>query len=75
MKRIYFYPYDGYLGEKDTFFDDNFKLIDYWDCNDASYRPEYMDSLFRQLGIEVAPLPKNKSKKACKSLENYMCRH
>jgi len=71
MRKIYSkYFCDDDLGEADAFFDvveGKLKLITAWSANDASYREEYMSSLFTYLGIEIADLPK-KFDKAAKEL-------
>lgn len=39
--------------EMDFFFDEDGKLLSYWQLNDAQYRHEYMGPLFKSLGITV----------------------
>ena len=41
------------FGEQDFFFDAKGKLLDQWDKNDAQWRGEYMQPLFKQLGYQV----------------------
>lgn len=52
MKTIYHVNVEVF-GEQDFFFDDDGKLIHWWDRNDADYRNEYMDPLMKELGIKV----------------------
>ncbi len=40
-------------GEMDFFFDAKGKMLTWWDLNDANYRDEYMNDLFKKLGYEV----------------------
>ena len=62
MKTIYYTYIDDF--ECDAFFEINermsgtrLSLIHFWHCNDASYRDEYMGTLFEHCGIEVKTLP------------------
>jgi hypothetical protein len=50
MKPLYWiFLEDEYEG----MFDDKGKLLDYWHCNDASWRVEYFNGLMAKLGYEV----------------------
>lgn len=69
MKEIYHYAYEGDCGEIDAFFDEKLKLIEYWFCNDAHYRNEYMNPLLEKLGIKVWDLPSGKWNKADKIIK------
>lgn len=44
-----------YVGvcEAEFFFDSKGKLLQYWSENDASFRYEYMNPLFKALGIDM----------------------
>lgn len=61
MKKIYFVDSDGSftdneferLGECQIFFDEKGDIIAAWVCNDANYRPEYMNCLLWALGYQV----------------------
>lgn len=71
-KIVYTYYYDGDAGEIDAFFNEKFKLLEYWSCNDALWRTEYMNPLLETLGIEVKPLPEKQWDKADKAIEDYI---
>lgn len=79
MKTIYYLYTEGQtvdeLGETDGFFErvnGKLKLLACWDCNDASWRGEYMKPLFSQLGITVKELKgKPEIAKAEKLLAEY----
>lgn len=75
MRKIWvWYACDDELGESDAFYeevDGKLKLITAWSNNDASYRDEYMNSLFKYLGIEVMDLPKKHEKQAKKLLKDF----
>ncbi len=43
--------------EVEGFFDENGKLLDYWYCNDADWRGEYFNPVFRKLGIDIKGPP------------------
>ena len=48
------------IGEADAFFEivnGKLKLITTWDCNDALWREEYMDSLLAYAGVRIKSLP------------------
>lgn len=54
-------------GECDAFFlleGKKLRLIWWFNNNDADYREEYMDGLFKKLGVEMLPLPKKYRKQA-----------
>jgi len=74
MRTIYVeYFCDEDLGDADAFYEvqadvGSLTLITAWSNNDASYRDEYMSSLFKYLGVEVKPLPKKYKKEAKKLL-------
>lgn len=60
MRKIYF-KYFCDEGEADAFYEvvnGQLKLIASWSNNDASYRDEYMHSLFSYLGVDIQRLPK-----------------
>lgn len=40
-------------GEHDVFYDEEGRIIDYWHCNDASWRGEYFSGLMAYMGYEV----------------------
>jgi hypothetical protein len=51
---------DDNLGEADGFFEINDGKLQYvtsWDCNDASWRGEYMRGLLKHVGVDVQTLP------------------
>jgi len=55
-----FFCGEGNLGEMDAFFaleGTELKYIDGWDCNDASWRAEYMEGLLKWAGVKVETLP------------------
>ena len=52
MKTINYVCTDRF-GEFDLFFDEKGACLGAWCCNDAMYRPEYMNGLFRRLGFNV----------------------
>ena len=74
MRTIYSHGFcDDDLGEADAFYDvveGDLKLITAWSNNDAMFRPEYMESLFTYIGVEMKPLPKKFHKKAKELLRN-----
>lgn len=57
------------LGEMDAFFDINFKLVNSWSTNDASWRREYMSPLFAALGVTVRELPEDQYEQAVQQLK------
>jgi hypothetical protein len=67
MKIIYFAFIES--PEVEGFFDDNLKLIDFWHCNDASWRSEYFNPAFKKLGINIEHLTGDKLKKCQKQLK------
>jgi len=71
-KIIYTYYYDGDAGEMDAFFNEKFKLLEYWSCDDANWRSEYMNPLLETLGIEVKHLPEKQFAKADKAIEDHI---
>jgi hypothetical protein len=52
MKKIY-HAFCEIFGEQDFFFNEDFKLIHWWDKNDATWREEYMNPLMEKLGIKI----------------------
>jgi len=71
-KIVYTYYYDGDAGEMNAFFDEKFKLLEYWSCDDANWRSEYMNPLLEILGIVVKHLPEKQWDKADKMLEDHI---
>ena len=60
MKKLYHTEWFDF----NFFFDEDFKLIHQWSCNDAQYRHEYMSPLFEKLGYEMKFIdPENKKVK------------
>ena len=55
--------------EMEGFFDENGKLLDYWYCNDACWRDEYFNGVFKKLGIDIKPIPAKLKKMASRELE------
>ena len=51
MKTIYHVFIDD--SEAEGFFDEKGKLLDYWYLNDADWRSEYFNPVFKKLGIEI----------------------
>jgi hypothetical protein len=66
--KICYYAFFEDLGEVDAFFDEKLDLISWWDCNDANFRPEYMNSLFSHFGVKMLPMPNKLRSKALKVL-------
>lgn len=75
MRKIFHYGIcDDDIGEADAFFEvvnGTLTLLAAWACNDAMYRGEYMDSLFKAVGVEVTGLPKTHTKKATKIAKEF----
>ena len=75
MREIYSHFFcDDDLGEADAFYDivdGELKLITAWSANDASFRPEYMESLFDYLGVKIVDLPKKHVKKAKALMKDF----
>lgn len=75
MRTIYVkYFCDNDIGEADAFFDvsglkKELVLITAWSTNDASYRDEYMSSLFEYLGVKIKPLPAKYDKQALSKIK------
>ena len=56
MKKIYYVYDEGdceMYGETEGFFDEKGTLLQWWCCNDANWRSEYMDPLLEALGFNV----------------------
>lgn len=56
------------------FFEENFKLIHQWSCNDALYRQEYMSPLFKKLGYDmkfINPENENVKQVIIEQLKNF----
>ena len=62
LKTIYHQSYCGDRGECDIFYDEKFNPIWWWCNNDATYRNEYMNGLFKLLGYDIKKLPTDKEK-------------
>ncbi len=67
MKTVYIFGLDS--PEIEGFFDEKGKLIDYWYCNDALWRDEYFNPVFKKLGIDIQSIPPKLRKKAEAALE------
>lgn len=57
-------------GECEGAFDEHGNLLDFWSCNDASWRNEYFSPFLKKLGIETqesdSPSLRKKLEKAVK---------
>lgn len=51
MKPVYYYYCED--AEVDSFYDETGQLLDFWSCNDANWRQEYMNGLLESLGYTV----------------------
>lgn len=47
------YVDESNIGEAEGFLDDKGNVLDYWSCNDATWRDEYFNPVFKKLGIEI----------------------
>lgn len=69
MRTVYTYYSEEEYGEVQAFFDEKFKIITAWSCDDANYRSEYMDPLFEAVGVKMVHLPANKFEMADKAIK------
>lgn len=51
--RIYIIYSEGSAGEVEGAFDFCGNLLDFWSCNDASFRTEYFRGFLEKLGVEI----------------------
>lgn len=60
-------------GEYELWFDENKECVGGYFCNDATWRGEYFDGIFKSVGIEIGYLPydKNLANKARKELFGF----
>ncbi len=59
MKKVYVMYCEG-RGEYELWFDEAKNLLGGYSCNDASWRGEYFNDIFKKLGIEINVLKYNK---------------
>lgn len=52
-KKTIYIIYTEACGENNIVFDDKFKVITAWSCNDATWRDEYFQPLMDYLGVKV----------------------
>lgn len=73
MKKAYIMYCCDDNGEYQLWFDETKNLISGYFCNDANWRSEYFDKIFKQLGVEIETLKYDKkiAKKSSKSLWGF----
>ena len=65
---VYFASIDS--PEYEGMFDEEGTLIDYWHCNDATWRGEYFDGFMEKIGVEIIyRAPRNLEKKMVDQLK------
>ena len=71
LKKVYSIFSMAY-GESDVLFDENDKIIDWWNCNDASWRSEYFSGVLAFFGYEDADVSDKKRKKLEQIFRDYL---